>query len=200
MGVSVGEEPLLPYSSDELLVRNCYSEMYDVLVENERTRISGRKCAKTADGEYCYVSDRSCGRNRDKVRIISGQPGIGKTFFLSTYWYFDCSEASQQSSRCPNAWRVRPPFAKPFITSWMTMVCAKWTQKCSRVWPPTQKSGSSLIKRPLVIHATSNTTSGWSSSRLHLTMRTSNIGRRTIVQRSFSFLWGPGKGLSRAGE
>jgi hypothetical protein len=83
MGVSVGKEPLLPYSSDELLVRDCYSEMYDVLVEDERTRIGERKCAKTADGEYCYVSDRSCRRNRDKVRIISGQPGIGKTWFLS---------------------------------------------------------------------------------------------------------------------
>jgi hypothetical protein len=83
MGVSVGEESLLPYSSDGLLVRDCYAEMYDVLVEVGRTRIGGRKCAKTADGEYRYVNDRICRRNREKVCLISGQPGIGKTWFLS---------------------------------------------------------------------------------------------------------------------
>jgi hypothetical protein len=125
----------------------------------------------------------------------SAKPGS-----FRTYWYFDCSEASQQSFRSPNAWRVRPPFAKPFNTSCMTMVCAKWMQECSRVWPATQKSGSSLIKRPLVIHATSDTTSGWSSSRLHLTKRSSNISRRTVAQGSFSFQCRPGKSLSRAGE
>jgi predicted nucleic acid binding AN1-type Zn finger protein len=127
--------------------------------------------------------------------LASAKPGS-----FRTDWYDDCSEASQPSFKSPNARRVRRTFAKPFITSWMTTAFAKWTQLCSRVFAPTQKSGSSMIKRPLVLHATSDTSSGWSSSRLHLAKKTSNISRRTIVEGSFSCLCGPGRRLSRACE
>jgi hypothetical protein len=60
----------LPCSKDTLLVRNAYPEMYGVLVEAQERRL---ECIK----ESKPLSDTQ------KIILILGQPGIGKTWFLS---------------------------------------------------------------------------------------------------------------------
>jgi hypothetical protein len=73
-GISSGAEPTygacLPCGADELLVRKAYREMYDVLVAAQEERL-----------EHLRVPERI--PDRKKITLILGQPGIGKTWFLT---------------------------------------------------------------------------------------------------------------------
>jgi hypothetical protein len=60
------DEFLLPCDTNEMLVRNCYIELREILEENDRVR---RLASRPTQHE--------------KYNLIIGQPGIGKTWFLS---------------------------------------------------------------------------------------------------------------------
>ena len=60
----------LPCGADELLVRDAYREMYDILLKAQEDR-------KKHLDEHRRIP------NRKKIILILGQPGIGKTWFLS---------------------------------------------------------------------------------------------------------------------
>jgi hypothetical protein len=60
------DEFLLPCHTNEMLVRDCYVELRKVLEENDRIRLLASRPTI-----------------REKYNLIIGQPGIGKTWFLS---------------------------------------------------------------------------------------------------------------------
>jgi hypothetical protein len=60
----------LPCREDELLVRGAYKEMYDILVAHQEDRL-----------KHIQVPERI--PNRKNIILILGQPGIGKTCFLT---------------------------------------------------------------------------------------------------------------------
>jgi len=62
-------ERRLPCRADELLVRKAYEEMYDILLKAQKDR---RK-----------YPEEKCIPDKEKIILILGQPGIGKTWFLS---------------------------------------------------------------------------------------------------------------------
>jgi len=64
------EDGYLPCEADELLVRKAYVEMYDILLNVQEDRL-----------KYIQKSERI--PNWKKFILILGQPGIGKTWFLS---------------------------------------------------------------------------------------------------------------------
>jgi hypothetical protein len=73
-GIGSGARPgllaCLPCGQDELLVRRAYREMYDVLVAAQEGRLK-------------HLRDLEPIPNREKITLIVGQPGIGKTCFLT---------------------------------------------------------------------------------------------------------------------
>jgi len=60
----------LPCSANELLVRNAYKEMYNILLEAQKLRMK-------------YLDKNEPIPDSEKIILILGQPGIGKTWFLS---------------------------------------------------------------------------------------------------------------------
>jgi hypothetical protein len=60
----------LPCDANELLVRGAYLEMYDILLEAQEDRLKDLQEGKAIP-------------NRKKIILILGQPGIGKTWFLT---------------------------------------------------------------------------------------------------------------------
>jgi hypothetical protein len=66
--ISSGEE-CLPCGASELLVRKPYEEMYDILLQAQKVRMKSSEEGRIP--------------NREKIILILGQPGIGKTWFLS---------------------------------------------------------------------------------------------------------------------
>jgi hypothetical protein len=60
----------LPCKANELLVRGAYREMYDILVADHEDRLKDFRAERS-------IADWK------KFRLILGQPGIGKTWFLS---------------------------------------------------------------------------------------------------------------------
>ena len=60
----------LPCGESELLVRNAYREMYDILLEAQELRMK-------------YLNKDEPIPRCDRIILILGQPGIGKTWFLS---------------------------------------------------------------------------------------------------------------------
>jgi len=60
----------LPCGANELLVRNAYREMYNILLDAQELRIK-------------YLDKNEPIPRSDRIILILGQPGIGKTWFLS---------------------------------------------------------------------------------------------------------------------
>jgi hypothetical protein len=60
----------LPCGANELLVRGAYREMYDILVAKQEGRLN-------------HVRDAELIPDQKKFILILGQPGIGKTWFLT---------------------------------------------------------------------------------------------------------------------
>jgi len=60
----------LPCGADELLVRNAYREMYDILLDAQARRLQ-------------WIQKSNPLSDRQKIIQILGQPSIGKTWFLS---------------------------------------------------------------------------------------------------------------------
>jgi hypothetical protein len=69
-GSQPGSRPCLPCGANELLVRGAYQEMYNILVETQEDRL-----------QHIQVPEPI--PNRKKISLILGQPGIGKTWFLT---------------------------------------------------------------------------------------------------------------------
>jgi len=64
------EAKCLPCRANELLVRNAYKEMYNILLEAQELRMK-------------YLDKNDPIPDSKKTILILGQPGIGKTWFLS---------------------------------------------------------------------------------------------------------------------
>jgi hypothetical protein len=69
-GPELQKDGRLPCDADELLVRGAYREMYDVLVADQ-------------EGRMKHVQAKRKIPVFKKFSLILGQPGIGKTWFLS---------------------------------------------------------------------------------------------------------------------
>jgi hypothetical protein len=69
-GAQLEGDSCLPCKANELLVRGAYREMYDILLEAQEDRLKDLQ-------EWKAIP------HRKKIILILGQPGIGKTWFLT---------------------------------------------------------------------------------------------------------------------
>ncbi|KAF8545093.1 hypothetical protein BDD12DRAFT_800727 [Trichophaea hybrida] len=75
--------PMLPGRKDRLLVRQAYKELYQAIRSGEESRPGDIKRVRQEDGTVSLVTDRSLRQEIEKVFLITGHPGIGKTMYLS---------------------------------------------------------------------------------------------------------------------
>lgn len=75
--------PLLPCRKDRLLIRKAYEELYRAIRAGEASRPGDRKRVRSEDGSVVLVADRNLRQEIEKVFLVIGHPGIGKTIFLS---------------------------------------------------------------------------------------------------------------------
>ena len=74
---------LLPCGARQLLIREAYKETLAMVKTYEAERVGDMKRVKLPDGTFKSIQDFSSRQATDKGYVISGHPGIGKTWFLS---------------------------------------------------------------------------------------------------------------------
>ncbi|KAI5813435.1 hypothetical protein BZA77DRAFT_119709 [Pyronema omphalodes] len=74
---------LLPGGKDRLLVRMAYEELYLAIHSGEESRPGDVRRVRNEDGTVSLVTDRRIRQDMEKVFLIIGHPGIGKSLFLS---------------------------------------------------------------------------------------------------------------------
>jgi hypothetical protein len=84
VGLQAGLDFLLPnHAEDSMLVRPAYEESYAMLCRYEDERPGRMKRKIGADGNFVMVAYKQMRALSEKAVIFTGQPGIGKSWFLA---------------------------------------------------------------------------------------------------------------------
>jgi hypothetical protein len=84
VGLQAGLDFLLPnHAEDSMLVRHAYEESYAMLCRYEYERPGRMKRKIGADGNFVMVAYKQMRALSESAVIFTGQPGIGKSWFLA---------------------------------------------------------------------------------------------------------------------
>jgi len=77
------DSDVLPCKAAYLLVRDAYVETLQMINGFEAQRTGATKRRRLEDGSYTYINTPERRQKAEKGYLICGQPGIGKTWFLT---------------------------------------------------------------------------------------------------------------------